>query len=114
MERDELASLMELIQDDALAILENQAALSEVKDQLRHNQNKPFEQDFIYVDNYGDLPSKPHRQTIAGIEITTQVLHQTGTGLRDIAGADLLYEIESEKYALIQYNISGRMGRSSS
>ena len=30
MERDELASLVELIQDDALAILENQAVLSEV------------------------------------------------------------------------------------
>lgn len=103
MERSELAELVELIQDDARAILENQATLADVKAQLGANQARPFEQDWIYGDHYGDLPSKPREHVVAGIRITTQVLHQTGTGLRDIAGADLLYEIEGEKYALIQY-----------
>lgn len=108
MERDELSQLVELIQDDAYAILEHQAVLADVKKQITQNKQSPFEQDSIYADHYGDAPSQPKEKTIHGIRITTQILHQTGIGLRDIAGADLLYEIEGEKYALIQYKRPNR------
>jgi hypothetical protein len=108
MERDELSKLVELIQNDAQAILEHQAVLAGVKEQIAQNRRSPFEQDSIYADHYGDLPSQPQERTIDGIRITTQILHQTGIGLRDIAGADLLYEIEGEKYALIQYKRPNR------
>lgn len=108
MERDELSKLVELIQDDAQAILEHQVVLAGVKEQIAQNKRSPFEQDSIYADHYGDLPSQPQEKTIDGIRITTQILHQTGLGLRDIAGADLLYEIEGEKYVLIQYKRPNR------
>lgn len=103
MELEELKQLVELIQADAAAIIHHQTVLANVKSQLLENQRRPFEQDFIYADHFGNKPSEPREQVIDGVKITTQVLHQAGPGLRDIAGADLLYEIEDEKYALIQY-----------
>jgi hypothetical protein len=57
----------------------------------------------IYKDQFGQYPGEPIEHVIDGIRITIRILHQTGKGLRDIRGADLLYEIEDEKYALIQY-----------
>lgn len=106
MDRDELEYLVKLIEDDALAIIHHQTVLADVKDQLAQNRKKLFEQDWIYAAHYGQPPSIPQEHFFDGIRVTTQVLHQTGKGLRDIAGADLLYEIEGVKYALIQYKVS--------
>jgi hypothetical protein len=67
------------------------------------NKLHPFEEHLIHRDHYGTFPSEPIKQKIGNVEIVTRELHRTGIGLRDIAGADLLYEIEGEKFGLIQY-----------
>lgn len=92
-----------LILNDAAAIAHNQQVLAGVHTQLNHNIFNPFEQDFIYEDHFGQRPTEPHQFTINNVKITTRILHQTGIGLRDVVGADLLYEIENEKFGLIQY-----------
>ncbi len=89
--------------DDAAAIIHNQWVLAGIYDEIDKRILSPHEQDFIYSDFYGHPPVQPKRIIIDGVEITTRLLHQEGIGLRDIAGADLLYEIEGEKFTLIQY-----------
>lgn len=103
MDHHELEELVLLVEDEARSILENQLVLAEIKQEIGLNLGRLFEQDYIYRDQFGGHPSQPRTHVVAGVSITTQVLHQTGIGMRDIAGADLLYEIVGEKYALIQY-----------
>jgi hypothetical protein len=93
----------ELILRDAAAIAHNQQALAGIHTQLERNMFSPFEQDFIYEDHFGQLPSEPRIFNYRGVTITSRINHQTGFRLSDIAGADLLYEIVDEKFALIQY-----------
>jgi hypothetical protein len=103
MDHREFVETLKLIIDDAGAIAHNQQVLADIHTQLEHNYSNPFEQDIIYEDHFGSRPSEPRRFTLNGVEITSQVLHQTGIGLRDIRGADLLYQIEREKFGLILY-----------
>jgi hypothetical protein len=103
MERTEFAETIDLMLDDVAAILHNQQVLARVHVALERNRISPFEQDFIYRDHFGEPPSEPRIFFIDGVRITSRVLHQTGIRLSDIQGADLLYEMEDEKFGLIQY-----------
>lgn len=103
MDREELNETLDLMADEASAIIQAQRVLAGIHEELRKNAISPFEQDFIYEEYFGQRPSEPQQIEINGVIITTIVLHQTGIGLRDIKGADLLYEIEDEKYALILF-----------
>lgn len=103
MNLDELAETHALILNDASAIAHNQQVLARIHDEIRTNIFNPFEQDFVYEDHFGQRPSEPRQFLLNGVQITTRILHQTGVGLRDIVGADLLYEIEDHKFGLIQY-----------
>jgi hypothetical protein len=103
MENRELARVFELIIGDAAAIAHNQRVLADVHVHLDQRYENPFEQDLIYADHFGARPSEPREFTFKGVRITSHVLHQTGRQLSDIRGADLLYEIEDEKFILILY-----------
>lgn len=106
----ELAMLIEIINRQVRAIIKAQQVLAGVKQQLEENKFQPFEQDFIYADHFGSIPSEPKTQRINGVEFTTRILHKTGKNQSDISGGDLLYEIEDEKFAIIQYKRPERMG----
>jgi len=103
MNFSEFTETYNLILNDAAAIAHNQQVLAGIHTQLNYNSFNPFEQDIIYEDHFGQIPSEPREFTHRGVTITSRILHQTGVGLRDIVGADLLYEITSEKFGLIQY-----------
>lgn len=103
MESRELTDISNMIFHDVGAIIHSQQVLAGIHAELDKNQFRPFEQDYIYQEHYGALPSRPRKIEINGVTITSRVLHQTGIGLQDVNGADLLYEIEGEKFGLIQY-----------
>lgn len=108
METEEFAATFEVMLDDTAAIIHNQKVLADIHDELDKNQLRPFEQDYIYKEHFGSMPSDPIAIEHNGVTITTRVLHQTGIQMRDITGADLLYEIEGEKFGLIQYKRENR------
>lgn len=89
----------------ANSIIHHQRILSQIKSEIQQNLGHPFEQDYIYRKHFGHFPAEKSIIEVNGVRITTQVLHQTGRRLSDISGADLLYEIENEKFALIQYKL---------
>lgn len=103
MNPNEFAETYNLILNDVAAIAHNQQVLAGIQAQLNYNIFNPFEQDIIYEDHFGQMPSEPRQFTYRGVTITSRILHQTGVSLRDIVGADLLYEIVDEKFGLIQY-----------
>ncbi|MCI0559423.1 MAG: hypothetical protein L0332_13045 [Chloroflexi bacterium] len=106
MERAEFSQVYNLMIDDAEAIVHNQQVLAGVHTQLQHNILVPFEQDLIYEEHFGQRPSEPRQIRHGNTTITTRILHQAGIRLSDVNGADLLYEIEGEKFGLIQYKKS--------
>lgn len=103
MEISEYNDTMRQMAEQVNSIVHNQRVLADVNSELDRNQNNPFEQDYIYQDQYGSIPSNPIERTIGGVQITTRILHQTGQQLSDVVGADLLYEIKDTKYILVQY-----------
>jgi hypothetical protein len=103
MDQEEFVSTFNLMVDDAAAIIHHNQVLAGLRTELEANLARPFEQDFIYQEHFGGFPSEPKRQVINGVVVTSRILHQTGIGLRDVLGADLLYEIEDEKFIIIQY-----------
>ena len=110
MESRELTDISNVIFHDVGSIIHSQQVLAGVHAELDKNQFRPFEQDYIYQEHYGTMPSQPRKMEINGVIITSRVLHQTGIGLQDVNGADLLYEIEGEKFGLIQYKRSNTRG----
>jgi hypothetical protein len=94
---------LQRIEDTTNQIIHNQRVLAGVVEELQLNAEHPFEQDNIYDRHFGRRPSDPLVHDIDGVEITTRILHQTGIGMRDIAGADLLYEIRDKKFMLMQF-----------
>lgn len=106
MNPTEFREVFDLMLRDASAIIRNQQALAGIHQQLDQNRLSPFEQDVIYEDHFGQMPSEPREITVNGVRIITRVLHQTGVRLGDIQGADLLYEIEREKFGIVQYKRS--------
>ena len=103
MEAREFTETLDLMLGDAAAIIHNQEVLAGIHSELDRNLLNPFEQDFIYKERFGQFPAEPRRITHNGVVITARILHQTGKRLSDVRGADLLYEIENEKFGLIQY-----------
>ena len=103
MEIAEYNEIIRRMDEQINSIIHHQRVLADIYSELNRNRDNPFEQDYIYRDQYGGLPSDPVQHNIGGVKITTRVLHQTGHGLSDIMGADLLYEIQDVKYVLIQY-----------
>ncbi len=110
MDQREFIETQKAIDDDAVAIIHNQKVLARIKGEIIRNIRFPFEQDYIYEDHDGLKPSEPSTLEFDGVRITRRVLHQTGIRLSDISGADLLYEIENEKFALIQYKKASESG----
>ena len=111
MESSEYFEVLDVMLEDTAAIIHNQQVLAGIQEQIRRNEERPFEQDLIYRDQFERFPSEPITREMHGVQIVSRVLHQTGLRLSDVAGADLMYEIKNEKFGLIQYKkeSSGRI-----
>lgn len=103
MNEKEYYSTIDTMLNDVSAIIHNQLVYAGIHDELEVNRLRPYEQDFIYRDHFDAFPGQPKTHTLHGVKITSRVLHQTGIRLSDIRGADMLYEVEREKFVLIQY-----------
>jgi hypothetical protein len=111
MKLDEWRNLVEDINIDIGAIVLAQHTLDDINEQLRRRRKRPIEEDFISADAFGRDPAAPNIVSINGVEIQIRMLHRRGLRQRDIAGADLLYEILGRKFALIQYKSPNHQGR---
>ena len=103
MDKDSAFRLLIAVNEQVDVILRGRALVTEVHQELDARAQAPFEQDWIYKEHSDVAPHEPRQKTLYGRTVTTRILHQEGAGLRDIRGGDLLYEIEGEKYVLIQY-----------
>lgn len=103
MNQDTAVQLFRVVNRQAQAILRGRAVVRDVNAQLKHREDAPFEQDWIYREHSGVAPYEPRKKEWFGRTVTTRILHQEGARLSDIKGGDLLYEIEDEKYVMIQY-----------
>lgn len=99
------------INRDIEGIIASQRTLGAIHDELRERQDRPIEEDLITADALGQDPGAPKVITINGVEIQTRMLHRRGLKQRDIAGADLLYEIAGRKFVLVQYKTPNRQER---
>lgn len=111
MELSEFQELTDLVSDEVAAVIHAQTVLADIHQKLDLNRFRPFEQDIIYAEQYGGVPSNSRTFEYAGVKITTRILHQTGKGLADIRGGDLLYEIEGEKYIITQFKKADSRGK---
>jgi len=103
MQVDEIELIVNDVNDLTERIIRAQQTLNNIKKEIDKTSLRPFEQDYIYSDHFGSKPSETKTHEINGVTFITRILHQTGTHLSDISGADLLYEIEGEKYLIVQY-----------
>ena len=94
--------MVERVNEVVNSIIRAQKQLAEIKEELNQNAYRPFEQDNIYSRHYQNQPSEERVHKENNVVFITRVLHQTGKGLRDIKGADLLYEIKGRKYVTVQ------------
>lgn len=111
MNETEWRGTLATINDDVRRILENQRVLRDVLRQLDARNRRPLEEDFIAAEAFGVTPGATTIREVDGVQIVIRKLHRRGTSSRDIRGADLLYEIENEKYVLIQYKTPDSRGR---
>jgi len=99
------------INDDIRHIIRNQRVLRDVTRQLDARDQRPLEEDFIDADLHDVRPGSATIREVDGVQIVIRKLHRRGASSGDIRGADLLYEIENEKYVLIQYKTPDSRGR---
>ena len=111
MEIREYYEMIRKMLEDAESIIHHQMVIAGIHEELKQRRMLPFETDEIYRDHFGTPPFEPIEHTVAGVTFTTTILHREGTQLRDIKGADLLYEIKDEKYILVQYKKANSSGR---
>ncbi len=103
MNSEELSVITNEVNEFVYDVISAQQKLAGIKERLDRNLSRPFEQDYIYEDHSGLRPASPRIWTFDGVDVIVRTLHQTGIGLRDISGADLLYEIDGKKFVIIQY-----------
>ncbi|MGE3335752.1 MAG: hypothetical protein AB7I36_19065 [Rhodospirillaceae bacterium] len=110
MEFDDWRATVGQIYDDIAGILRAQRVRGDIEEQLRARDARPLEDDAIFEVGLGQHPGTPRIVEIDGVTISIRILHRRGLGVRDIKGADLLYEIAGRKYMLIQYKTPDARG----
>ena len=103
MDKREWQATLRRINADVAGIVNAQRVLSRVNSELHARADRPVEEDFIFAEQFGKHPGQPAVREIDGVAVVTRMLHRRGLRQRDIEGADLLYEVEGRKYALVQY-----------
>jgi len=111
MKPEEYYEMIRNMLEDAESLAHQQMVIVEVHDKLKRRRILPYERDVISQDHYGAAPFEPIEHSVAGVTFTTTMLHREGIQFKDINGADLLYEIENEKYVLVQYKKADSSGR---
>jgi hypothetical protein len=91
---------------DVSNIIRAQRTRSDIYESLERRYQNLQEEDSIFSDAFGYEPGISRSKFIDGVEIQTRMLHRQGLRQEDIMGADLLYEIQGKKFAIIQYKKS--------
>jgi hypothetical protein len=111
MQLDEWRGVVSYINNEIQDIVRGQQIHSRILKQLDTRNLVPLEEDFIDADLTDSEVGAASHFDIDGVQITTRKLHRRGIHASDVAGADLLYEIEGQKFALIQYKTPNAAGR---
>jgi len=111
MDLEQWNSAVAFVRDDVRTIIRAQRTHQAIRQQLEARNEYPLEEDFIDADLGNDRIGAARYFEIEGVQIIVRKLHRRGLGARDVMGADLLYEIEGQKYTIIQYKSPDRRGR---
>lgn len=111
MELEEWSETVSFVRDEIQNIIRAQRIHRRIRQQLAARDLAPLEEDFIDADLDNDSVGAPHYFDVEGVQIVTRKLHRRGLKSADVMGADLLYEIEGQKYAIIQIKKPDRNGR---
>lgn len=111
MEPESWLHVVENANEEVRTIIRAQRRLARIKRELEARDESPLEEDYIDADLAGDAIGSPRVRVIDGVQIVVRKLHRRGIGARDIVGADLMYEIEGQKYVTIQYKVPTASGQ---
>lgn len=111
MEAEELKETVRQINDQLKAIVRNQRTLAGIRRQIEERADDPLEEDFIDAASYDQPIGTPKIRNVDGVTIVVWKLHRRGARSVDVAGADVLYEIEGTKFVTIQYKKANRQNR---
>ena len=112
MTPQELRSLIADVNADIQAMTRAQSLRDEMGQAIRFRALHPLEEQLIDEDATGQRRGEPRIENVNGIRLKIWKTHRAGLMATDIKGADLYYETEQGKFALIQYKTpSGSTGR---
>jgi hypothetical protein len=108
---NEWSSAVSFVREDVRAIIRAQRTHRAIRLALEARDELPLEEDFIDADLADGSVGAARPFEIEGVQIVVRKLHRRGLAARDIMGADLLYEIEGQKFTIIQYKTPDSHGR---
>lgn len=111
MELDEWRDSVSYINCEISSLIRAQQVHCRIRRELEARDPASLEEDFIDAHLSGDVIGAPKRFEVEGVFIIVRKLHRGGLHASDVAGADLLYEIEDQKFAIIQYKKANGNGR---
>lgn len=103
MTPNEIAALIRDVNSDIRALARARSVQSEVRQAIRFRADNPLEEQLIDEDTMGIVRGEPRVETVDGVRLSIWKIHRAGLKSTDIKGADLYYETEQGKFALIQY-----------
>lgn len=111
MTSGELKALIHDVNSDVVRIARALATRAEVRREIQVRAQAPLEEQLIDEDAFGVPTGGPKVVSVYGTQLRIWKLHRAGLLASDIKGADLYYEIENEKFVLIQYKTPSANGR---
>jgi hypothetical protein len=110
MTEAELRGTVRDVNDEIRRLIHSQQVRADIHRQIEARNRRPLEEDFIDADLRDETIGVPTIREIEGVRVRVWKLHRRGASASDIRGADLMYEIEGEKFVLIQYKTPAANG----
>ena len=111
MEVSEWRELVNEINSDIATISRAVQTQGEIHEEIAARSERPSEEFFIDDDAFGIKPSQPREFYSYGAKVKVWKVHRAGIWAGDIKGADLYYEIDDNKFVLIQYKTPDKRER---
>ena len=103
MTLQEIRSLIAAVNADMRAMTRARSVKDEMGRAIQFRAANPLEEQLIDEDATGQRRGEPHVETVNGVRLKIWKTHRAGLLATDIKGADLYYETDQGKFALIQY-----------
>ena len=111
MSPSELRQLVTDVNSDIIGMARAVQVRKEVREEIQSRAEAPLEEQLIDEDATGRRRGGPRIEYVNGARLQIWKVHRAGLRATDIKGADLYYEIENEKFALVQYKTPAKSGR---